>query len=128
MVCTMYDTKILKGGLIEFAYKTVRFHSSTMRHTPPPFLHMRTTSPRSQIYVRRMAQMRSTTACSSCASLIDFAIDMEGWDEYDIRQSGSGLYPPSTYGNYYSDPAITKAIGARGSLLGVRMPRREILH
>jgi hypothetical protein len=42
---------------------------------------------------------------------------MENWDEYDIRQSGGGLYPPSTYENYLSDPAIMKAIGARGKFV-----------
>jgi carboxypeptidase D len=42
---------------------------------------------------------------------------MENWDEYDIRQSGGGLYPPSTYENYLSDPAIMKAIGARGKVV-----------
>jgi hypothetical protein len=46
---------------------------------------------------------------------------MENWDEYDIRQSGGGLYPPSTYENYLSDPAIMKAIGA--SLPGGRLVR-----
>ncbi|TVY88036.1 Carboxypeptidase S1 [Lachnellula willkommii] len=34
-------------------------------------------------------------------------------DPYDIRQPGSAPFPPETYVNYLSDPAVLKAIGAK---------------
>lgn len=38
-------------------------------------------------------------------------------DFYDIRQTSLALYPPETYVNYLSDPAVMKAIGAKSSYI-----------
>ena len=46
-----------------------------------------------------------------------FAIYYPNIDYYDIRQSNLSLYPPETYVNYLSDPAVMKAIGAKSTYI-----------
>jgi hypothetical protein len=45
----------------------------------------------------------------------NFSVYYPDVDPYDIRQPGSALFPPETYVNYISDPAIMKAIGAKSN-------------
>lgn len=44
-----------------------------------------------------------------------FSVYYPNIDYYDIRQTNLSLYPPETYVNYLSDPAVMKAIGAEST-------------